>query len=92
MINKVKRATIMADGKRVTALDLELKQDSLVEDNQLNLRQVRETAERQAILQALQSCNFNMAQASRLLGVTRPTLYNLTDKYRIEAPQTTSGA
>ncbi|WP_036190982.1 PEP-CTERM-box response regulator transcription factor [Marinobacter lipolyticus] len=92
MINKVKRATIMADGKRVTALDLELKQDSLVDDNQLNLRQVRETAERQAILQALQSCNFNMAQASRLLGVTRPTLYNLTDKYRIGAPETTSGA
>ncbi|WP_265936928.1 PEP-CTERM-box response regulator transcription factor [Marinobacter sp. NP-4(2019)] len=92
MINKVKRATIMADGKRVTALDLELKQDSGAEDSQLNLRQVRETAERQAILQALQSCNFNMAQASRLLGVTRPTLYNLTDKYRIEAPQPASGA
>jgi len=84
MINKVKRATIMADGKRVTAADLELKQGAELHDSQLNLRQVRETAERQAILQALQSCNFNMAQASRLLGVTRPTLYNLTDKYRIE--------
>ncbi|MEQ9546512.1 MAG: PEP-CTERM-box response regulator transcription factor [Marinobacter sp.] len=92
MINKVKRATIMAEGKRVTALDLELKQDSETDDNQLNLRQVRETAERQAIVQALQSCNFNMAQASRLLGITRPTLYNLTDKYRIEAPQPASRA
>ncbi|MDX1598819.1 MAG: PEP-CTERM-box response regulator transcription factor [Marinobacter sp.] len=92
MINKVKRATIMADGKRVTALDLELKLGSEVEGNQLNLRQVRETAERQAILQALQSCDFNMAQASRLLGITRPTLYNLTDKYHIEAPQPASGA
>jgi len=33
-----------------------------------------------------------MAQASRLLGVTRPTLYNLTDKYRIDTSQTVTGA
>ncbi|MFW5825891.1 MAG: helix-turn-helix domain-containing protein, partial [Marinobacter sp.] len=49
-----------------------------------NLRQVRETAERNAILQALKTTGFNMAQAARLLGITRPTLYNLTDKYRID--------
>lgn len=85
MINKVKRATIMAEGKRVTAADLELETASNPLDTQLNLRQVRETAERQAIMQALQSSNFNMAQAARLLGVTRPTLYNLTDKYKIES-------
>lgn len=91
MINKVKRATIMADGKRVTAEDLELSCDGTVTGNQLNLRQVREIAERQAIIQALRSCNFNMAQASRLLGITRPTLYNLTDKYRIETSQTETG-
>ena len=84
MINKVKRATIMADGKRVTASDLELSCDASDADDQLNLRQVRERAERAAIVQALQCCQFNMAQASRLLGITRPTLYNLTDKYRIE--------
>jgi two-component system NtrC family response regulator len=84
MINKVKRATIMADGKRVTASDLELSCDAGEGDDQLNLRQVRERAERGAIVQALQYCQFNMAQASRLLGITRPTLYNLTDKYRIE--------
>jgi two-component system NtrC family response regulator len=84
MINKVKRATIMADGKRVTASDLELSSDASDADDQLNLRQVRERAERAAIVQALQCCQFNMAQASRLLGITRPTLYNLTDKYRIE--------
>ncbi|MGM0767470.1 MAG: PEP-CTERM-box response regulator transcription factor [Pseudomonadota bacterium] len=90
MINKVKRATIMADGKRVTASDLELQQGTELHESQLNLRQVREAAERQAIMQALQSCNFNMAQASRLLGVTRPTLYNLTDKYRIETSHAAS--
>ena len=87
MINKVKRATIMADGKRVTAPDLELNCDGPDEIGILNLRQVREEAERRAILQALKSSNFNMAQASRLLGITRPTLYNLTDKYRIATSQ-----
>ncbi|MBW0146420.1 PEP-CTERM-box response regulator transcription factor [Marinobacter arenosus] len=90
MINKLKRATIMADGKRVTAEDLELPTENPTRDHQLNLRQVRENAERQAIMQALRTCNFNIAQTSRLLGVTRPTLYNLTDKYRIGTSTETS--
>jgi two-component system NtrC family response regulator len=89
MINKVKRATIMADGKRVTAADLELNGGADDAEDKLNLRQVRERAERAAIMQALQCCHFNMAQASRLLGITRPTLYNLTDKYRIETSSET---
>ncbi len=84
MINKVKRAIIMADGKRVSAGDLQLSTGEGESVNQLNLRHVREQAEKQAILQALHCTSFNMSQASRLLGVTRPTLYNLTDKYRIE--------
>ncbi|HTN34604.1 MAG TPA: PEP-CTERM-box response regulator transcription factor [Marinobacter sp.] len=91
MINKVKRATIMADGKRITAEDLELPGCNEPGLSHLNLRQVREHAERKAILQALQTSAFNMTQAARLLGVTRPTLYNLTDKYKIdtsaEAPE-----
>ena len=91
MINKVKRATIMADGKRVTAQDLELNDsDSEHTHNPINLRQVREQAERQAIESALQTSRYNMAQAARLLGVTRPTLYNLTDKYRIRTTPETS--
>ena len=85
MINKIKRATIMAEGKRVTAADLELAIAGDATDTQLNLRQVREKAEKLAILQALQVSNFNMAQAARRLGITRPTLYNLTDKYKIDA-------
>ncbi|BES71672.1 PEP-CTERM-box response regulator transcription factor [Marinobacter nanhaiticus D15-8W] len=85
MINKIKRATIMAEGKRVCASDLQLRTDQATLDgNVLNLRQVREEAERTAINHALQTSNYNMAQAARLLGITRPTLYNLTDKYKIE--------
>ena len=88
MINKVKRAIIMADGKRVSADDLQLEPADGESPAQLNLRQVREQAERGAILQALQNTGFNMSRASRLLGVTRPTLYNLTDKYHIETSAT----
>ncbi len=83
MINKVKRAAIMAEGKRVTASDLELSEPCNTTDSVLNLRQVRETAEKQAIQHALQAAQYNMAQTARLLGVTRPTLYNLTDKYKL---------
>ncbi len=92
MINKVKRATIMSEGKRVTAEDLELAVGGQSSEKQLNLRQVRESAERSAIIQALQTCSYNMARASRLLGITRPTLYNLTDKYRIETSPESTGA
>jgi len=74
----------MADGKRVTAEDLELNGNDPATPSHINLRQVREKAERQAICQALQTTGYNMAQAARLLGVTRPTLYNLTDKYKID--------
>ena len=90
MINKIKRAIIMADNKRISADDLQLEPGDGEVANQLNLRQVRENAERGAILQALQNTGFNMSRASRLLGVTRPTLYNLTDKYRIETSATAS--
>jgi len=91
MINKVKRATIMADGKRVKAEDLELDADEPTAPSYINLRYVREQAERHAINQALQTTGFNMAQAARLLGITRPTLYNLTDKYQIDTSAEASG-
>ena len=91
MINKIKRAIIMADGKRVTAEDLELNGDEPTAPSYINLRYVREQAERHAINQALQTTGFNMAQAARLLGITRPTLYNLTDKYQIDTSAEASG-
>lgn len=91
MINKIKRATIMADGKRVSAEDLELANNTCEGLGALNLRQAREDAERQAIMQALRATNFNMAQSARMLGITRPTLYNLTDKYRITTSASVDG-
>jgi two-component system NtrC family response regulator len=76
--NCIKRAIIMADGKQITSDDLGLK--SVVEDaadNSLDLRTIRDNAERGAIISALGRVNGNMVKASELLGVSRPTLYDL---------------
>ncbi len=77
--NRVKRAVIMADGKLVTAADLDLADgDGVVE---LNLRTAREAADRRAIGRALAQAEGNISGASRLLGVSRPTLYDLLKSY-----------
>ncbi len=82
--NRVKRAVIMADGAKVTEEDLELTE---TEDNPapFNLREVREKAESRAILRALSHTNGNISKTAEMLGVTRPTLYNLIRKYGIKA-------
>nr|MCU0935915.1 AAA family ATPase [Gammaproteobacteria bacterium] len=77
--NRVKRAVIMADGNRLAAEDLELAIPD--ESMPLNLRQVREEAERRAIERALALYNGNVSQAADILGVSRPTLYDLVRKY-----------
>ncbi|MDQ2892202.1 MAG: PEP-CTERM-box response regulator transcription factor [Pseudomonadota bacterium] len=78
--NRIKRAVIMADGKTVTAADLDL-DDSLTDALPLNLRVVREIADRKAIRHALSRSDGNISGASRLLGVSRPTLYDLLKTY-----------
>jgi two-component system NtrC family response regulator len=77
--NLVKRATIMADGTQITASDLGL-EPGHADPQPLNLRQARENAERQAITRALAQTDHSVAQAAELLGITRPTLYDLMAK------------
>jgi two-component system NtrC family response regulator len=79
--NRVKRAVIMADGRHVTAADLDL--DAAAVD--LDLRAAREVADRRAIGRALARADGNIAGASRLLGVSRPTLYDLLKSYDLHA-------
>ena len=82
--NRVKRAVIMADGTQITLEDLELpSKDDEAEQEPFNLREVREKAESRAILRALARTDGNVSKTSELLGVTRPTLYNLMKKYGI---------
>jgi len=82
--NKIKGAVIMAEGKQVTAVDLGLG-DVDTEGPDLNLREVRRISDSRAIKRALVYSSGNLSKAAKLLGITRPTLYDLLDKYDIQA-------
>lgn len=90
LLNVVRRAVIMADGGRVTAADLGLTSPADAADPgrttsfaDVDLRRVREEAERQAILSALGRTDGNIAKAAEMLGVSRPTLYDLMSRLSI---------
>lgn len=80
--NKIKRAVIMTDDAQITFDDLELEK-SLDASMPFNLKEVRETAETLAIKRALTHSHNNVSNTAKLLGVTRPTLYTLFEKYGI---------
>ncbi|HEX6993815.1 MAG TPA: PEP-CTERM-box response regulator transcription factor [Gammaproteobacteria bacterium] len=82
MENRIKASVILADGKYVTAEDLGL--SSSAAPPTLNLRAVRQHAETRAIRQALIRTGGNISRAADLLGITRPTLYDLLQKYAID--------
>jgi two-component system NtrC family response regulator len=84
--NRIKRAVIMADGKSVTAHDLDLGSKGDGEGAELiNLRAAREIADRKAIRQAMSRTDNNISGAAKLLGISRPTLYDLLKQYRLQA-------
>jgi len=82
--NKIKGAVIMADGKMVTAADLGIAVGE-GEEVSLNLREVRQQSESKAIRVALTRSFGNISKAAELLGITRPTLYDLLNKYGLSA-------
>jgi two-component system NtrC family response regulator len=81
--NRVRRAVILCDTNVVTARDLSLSVES--EIIPLNLRSVRDQAEKSTVLRALLYSDGNLSRASDLLGITRPTLYSLLDKHMLNA-------
>ena len=82
--NKIKAAVIMADGKVVTAMDLGI-QGGDEKAESLNLREVRQLAESKAIRVALTKSYGNISKAAEMLGITRPTLYDLLNKFGMSA-------
>lgn len=75
--NCIKRAVIMADGARITRDDIGLDATATDEVEFIDLRKVRDEAERQAIVTALGRANGNLLRTSEILGISRPTLYDL---------------
>jgi two-component system NtrC family response regulator len=84
--NRINGAVIMAEGKYIGADDLGLSGD-MPELEWLNLRSARQRAETDAIRQALAVAAGNLSKAAELLGITRPTLYDLLDKNGITVPE-----
>jgi two-component system NtrC family response regulator len=90
LLNAVKRASIMAETERLSCADLGLSAPDEEEGasaggvSDLDLRTAREAAERQAIMTALGRSNGNIVRASEMLGVSRPTLYDLMRRLAIK--------
>ncbi|MEO6152655.1 MAG: PEP-CTERM-box response regulator transcription factor [Croceibacterium sp.] len=83
--NRVKRAVIMADGRLVSAGDLDLQQGAQDDPDVLNLKSAREKADRKVIRHALARSAGNISSTARLLGISRPTLYDLLKQYGLQA-------
>ncbi|MCS6779980.1 MAG: PEP-CTERM-box response regulator transcription factor [Geminicoccaceae bacterium] len=80
--NRLKRAVLLAEGRKITVADLDLGEVE-ADDTELELRVVRERAERAALQRALARTGGNISQAAALLGISRPTLYDLIRLHRL---------
>ncbi len=77
--NCIKRAVIMAEGVSINAVDLGLKVE--LNESSLNLRKVRDEAEKKAVNHALARANGNLSKTAETLGISRPTLYELLARF-----------
>lgn len=83
--NRVKRAVIMADGKLVGAADLDFEGSEEEDEEVLNLKSAREQSDRRVIRHALARSEGNISSTAKLLGISRPTLYDLLKQYDLHA-------
>jgi two-component system, NtrC family, response regulator len=88
--NKIKTALIMAEGPLITAADLGLAPSDSA-NHTFNLKEVRARAEKVAVHQALIMVDGNVSKAAELLGITRPTLYGLLEKFGMRASEAAAG-
>src|SRR5918997_169895 len=81
--NRMKRAVIMSEGKLITAEDMDLAAGE-EQSFAVNLKAAREEADRRAIRQALARAENNISNSAKLLGISRPTLYDLLKTYNLQ--------
>lgn len=86
--NCIKRAVIMAEASSIGAEDLGINNE--LELPALNLRRIRDDAERKAVLGAMAQSGGNIARASELLGISRPTMYDLLNRFGLREKQASS--
>jgi two-component system NtrC family response regulator len=84
MENCIKRAVIMAEGSQITLEDLGLPQVEGQEEENIDLRRARDAAEYRVMIKALARVDGNILRAAELLGVSRPTLYDLMSHHGIK--------
>jgi two-component system NtrC family response regulator len=87
--NRIRRAVIMAEGRAITPEDLELADPGEAPPPLRTLREIRDAAERTAILNALQRNQWRIAPTAQELDISRPTLYELMERLGIQKPSTT---
>lgn len=80
--NRIKRAVIMAEGIKITLMDLEM-EPACVQYEGMTLKKAREIMEKELIMKALARNGGNMTKAAAELGISRPSLYNLMEKFRV---------
>ena len=83
IINKVRRAVLMSTDMTITPADLNLDVSAVEMETMKSLREVRHSIERQKLIEALSHCNNNISKVARVLGISRPSVYNLKKKYNI---------
>jgi two-component system NtrC family response regulator len=84
--NRVKRAIIMAEGRKLSAEDLELDSGRAERYRSVTLKEAREDLERELIRKTLRKHQGNMTRTAAELQVSRPTLYELMEKLGIRKP------
>ena len=82
--NRVKRAVIMSEGKLVGAEDLDLGDETEEDGDVLNLKSAREKSDRKVIRHALARSEGNISSTAKMLGISRPTLYDLLKQYDLQ--------
>jgi two-component system NtrC family response regulator len=82
--NCIKRAVIMAEGNQITAADVGFEPRDDDDLSFLNLRRVRDEAEKRAVITVLSRVNGNVVKAAEILGVSRPTLYDVMHRFGLK--------
>ncbi|MBL8413610.1 MAG: PEP-CTERM-box response regulator transcription factor [Propionivibrio sp.] len=82
--NCIKRAVIMADGNQITVEDIGLDPGQNEQETSLDLRQLREQVEKRVIITALARADGNVQKAADMMGVSRPTIYDLMHRFGLK--------